>query len=90
MSADWLGTVALGLSCLALVLGYLRQPSLVPASRAEDLQRMVTALQAEVSRLAGRVSQLESENSMLRSDNEWLRADNRRLRNDRPGHGRAC
>lgn len=85
VSGDWVGIGALCLSCLALLMAYLRQPALVPAARVEDLRELVRGLREENGRLIGRITALEAQIAVLQGEAKWWQEEYRKLRGSTAG-----
>lgn len=77
-AGTWIALVALGSTCILGLVGYLRSPPLVPASRIEAMTQRIDMLQKEVDDLRRHCERCEIRVSQLREDNQWLQ---RQLRN---------
>lgn len=93
--AEYILAGALAASLAGMVLGYWRNPSLIPASRASDLRDEIqklreenTACRAEAAKLAGRVTYLEGVVETLRGDARWWQEEWRRLQTETRDKGR--
>lgn len=75
--AQWVPVCAVVISTLLVLIGYLRSPPLIPASRVIDLNKRVSELQAEVKDLRDDVARLTSLLDDKMQENYWLQ---RRLR----------
>ena len=75
--AQWTPVCAIVISTILVLIGYLRSPPLIPASRVKDLTERVRELQDEVKDLREEVARITSLLNDKLQENYWLQ---RRLR----------